>query len=294
MNLRQIETFRAVMQTRSMTLAADQLHTSQPNVSRVIAQLQRETGLKLFERIGVRLAATPEAEALLREVERVYVSVQTIGEAAGRIRTLGADGLRIAVSPALGIGLLPQALAVFREQRPNLSVTVHTADAATICKWTAAGYCDFGLASYVALPQEVEGRMLVRERAVCIVPREHRLAGKPKIQPADLAGECFISMPLTDRARQKIDGLFVPETRRLQMETSHAATICVMVARGLGVSIVNPLLYRALGLREVAAVRFDPAIHFECHSVHPKHRPEQALVGDFLDSVRAVLKARDA
>lgn len=166
MNFRQIETFRVVMQTLSMTRAADQLHTSQSNVSRVMAQLQRETGLRLFERIGLRLAATPEAEALLREVQRVYVSIQTISEAADRIRTLGADGLRIAVSPALGIGLLPQALAVFRDQRPSLPVTMHTADSATICKWTAEGYCDFGLASYIALPQDVDSRILRRERAV--------------------------------------------------------------------------------------------------------------------------------
>ena len=51
MNYRQIECFRAVMHTGSMTLAAAQLHTSQPNVSRAIALLQRETQLKLFERL---------------------------------------------------------------------------------------------------------------------------------------------------------------------------------------------------------------------------------------------------
>lgn len=106
------------------------------------------------------------------------------------------------------------------------------------------------------------------------------------MRPVDLAGECFISMPALDGARQAIDGLFVPETRRLQLETSHAATICVMVSRG----IVNPLLYRTLDLRRVAAVPFHPAIHFECHSVHAKQRPEQAMVSEFLGAVRAVLK----
>lgn len=290
MNLRQIETFRAVMQTLSMTRAAEQLHTAQSNVSRIMAQLQKETGLKLFERMGLRLAATPEAEALWREVERVYVSLQTIDEAAARIRTLGADGLRIAVSPAIGISVLPQALAAFRRERPGLAVTVHTADSPTICKWTAEGYCDVGLVAYVAIPQEVESQALHREQAVCIVPKDHRLATKKKITPADLADECFISMPRTDHARTAIDTLFQPETRRLQLETSHAATICVMVAQGLGVSIVNPFLYKTLELRNVAAIRFEPAIHFECHSVHAKHRPEQAMVAEFIEAVSAVLK----
>jgi DNA-binding transcriptional LysR family regulator len=290
MDFRQVETFRAVMQTRSMTVAALQLHTSQPNVSRVIARLQKETGLRLFERIGLRLVPTPEAQALLREVERAYVGLQTIREAAGTIRTLGAGGLRIAVSAALGIGLMPRALQLFRRQRPHVRVTVHTSDSATISKWTAAGYCDFGLASFLADPEEVDGRLLHSERAICIVPAGHRLARKRKVRAADLAGEAFISLSPNDLSRQRIDAAFDPDMRQLELETPQAATICVMVARGLGVSIVNPLVYRALELRGVTALAFEPAIDFECHSLHSRDRPDQALVQDFLQAVRNVLK----
>ena len=289
MDFHQIDTFRAVMQTRSMTMAASQLHTSQPNVSRVIARLQRETGLKLFERVGLRLVPTPEAEALLREVERAYVGLQAVREAAGRIRTLGSGGLRIAVSAALGIGLMPQALQLFRRQRPGVPVTVHTADSATISQWTAAGYCDFGLASFVADADEVVARLLHRERAVCIVPAGHRLARRRKVRAADLAGEPFISLSPADLSRQRIDKAFDPDLRQLELETPQAATICVMVARGLGVSIVNPLVYRALQLRGVTSLAFEPAIDLECHSLHPRGRPEQALVNEFLEAVRRVL-----
>ena len=64
MDYKEIETFRSVMQTRSMTLSAATLHTSQPNVSRLIARLQRELGFQLFQRVGLRLVPTPEAEAV--------------------------------------------------------------------------------------------------------------------------------------------------------------------------------------------------------------------------------------
>ncbi|UUZ73186.1 LysR family transcriptional regulator [Polaromonas sp. P1(28)-8] len=71
MNFKQIETFRAVMLTGSMTVAAQQLHTSQPNVSRGIGKLEAEIGFELFDRLAGRLVATKGGEALFKEVERV-------------------------------------------------------------------------------------------------------------------------------------------------------------------------------------------------------------------------------
>jgi DNA-binding transcriptional LysR family regulator len=293
MNLRQIECFRAVMHTGSMTLAAAQLHTSQPNVSRAIALLQRETHMKLFERVGLRVVPTPEAHALLKEVDRVYVGLESIGAAAERIRTMGVEGLRIAVNPSHGISPVPQVLQVFRGMRPKVPVVVHTADSATICKWVSSRYCDLGLAAYVALPQEVSSELVISERAVCIVPRDHRLARKRKVVPADLAGESFISASPPDVARAAIDRVFVPEVRRLEIETSLATTMCAMVARGLGVSVVSGSVIRELQLASVHAIAFEPAIQFDCYVIRPRQQPEQAVVADFLQALRIVARENE-
>jgi DNA-binding transcriptional LysR family regulator len=293
MNYRQIECFRAVMHTGSMTVAATQLHTSQPNVSRAIALLQRETQLQLFERVGLRVVPTPEAHALLKEVDRVYIGLQSIGAAAERIRTLGVEGLRIVVTPGLGISPVPRILQVFRGLRPRVPVVVHTADSATICKGVSSGYYELGLAAYVALPQEVDSELVLSQRGVCIVPRGHRLARKRKVVPSDLAGESFISLSSPDVARALIDRAFQPEVRRLEVETTLGTTICAMVARGLGVSIVQPAMLSELALAGVHPIAFEPAIHFECHVVRARQRPEQALVSDFLEAVRVVTRGAD-
>ena len=68
LNLRQVEAFRAVFQTGSMTAAGELMGISQPAVSRLIRDLEAETGLPLFERAGGRVIATPDAVALIREV----------------------------------------------------------------------------------------------------------------------------------------------------------------------------------------------------------------------------------
>ncbi|MGE0805412.1 MAG: LysR substrate-binding domain-containing protein [Burkholderiaceae bacterium] len=293
MDFKQIETFRSVMQTRSMTVSAAALHTSQPNVSRLIAKLERELGFKLFQRVGLRLVPTPEAEALYQEVQRSFVGLAAIREAAGTIRELGTGGLKIAASPALSIGVLPPALQRFRQRRPDVGVTVHTSDSATVCKWTSSGFCDFGLASFIPEMSELVGELMHRENGLCLVPSDHRLARKRRILASDLDGECFISLGGADRSRAEIDAAFKPDRRRLTIETPYATTICTMVSLGLGVSVVNPLVVRSLPLPNVTARPFSPAVEFRCYSVRASERLLPVLAAEFLDCVREVFALRE-
>ncbi|MGF6872689.1 DNA-binding MarR family transcriptional regulator [Paraburkholderia sp. MM5477-R1] len=120
--LRQIEAFRAVMQAGSTTGAAEELHTSQSNVSRLITQLEADTRLVLFERSGGRLSPKPEAKALFREVERVFVGLTRLAYAADSIRNLGSGRLRIASIPGIGMSFLPRVVQRFRRSRPDVTV----------------------------------------------------------------------------------------------------------------------------------------------------------------------------
>ena len=70
LNSRQIEAFRAVMLSGTTTAAAKILNTTQPGISRLLAQLQSASGLKLFEIQRGRLLPTPEARELFAAVQR--------------------------------------------------------------------------------------------------------------------------------------------------------------------------------------------------------------------------------
>ena len=88
MNFKQVEAFRAVMMTRSMTTAAGLLHTSQPNVSRWIALLEKTLGFVLFQRVGTRIIPTPEAEAFYADVERAFIGLESLNDSASSILSL--------------------------------------------------------------------------------------------------------------------------------------------------------------------------------------------------------------
>jgi DNA-binding transcriptional LysR family regulator len=81
-NVRQVEAFRTIMLRGSMTAAARELRTSQPSISRLIAELEGEIGLRLFERTAGRLRPTPEGLSFYREVERSFIGLDRLVDAA--------------------------------------------------------------------------------------------------------------------------------------------------------------------------------------------------------------------
>ncbi|HEX2827695.1 MAG TPA: LysR family transcriptional regulator [Burkholderiales bacterium] len=287
----QIETFRAVMLAGSMTAAARDLHTSQPNVSRLIAQLERATGLQLFERGPGRLVPTDDGTVFLHEVQRAFVGLQSLATAAESIRHFGSGRLRIAVMANLATGFLPRVVKRFKDQHPQVSLSIHTASSPMVAQWTASQFCDIGI---VMSGRRVEGTRvepLYEIDGVCALPPGHRLASRKTIRPADLAGEPFISFAEEAVTRSKVDKVFADAKvqRAITMETPHGSIICSLVALGLGVSIVNPLVARDVLHAGIVVRPFRPSVPYSAVLLFPKHRPRSAIAARFAEAMREQL-----
>lgn len=286
MKFKHIETFRVVMLMRSMTLAAAQLHTSQSNVSRVIGQLEAAAGFRLFERRAGGLVPTPEAEAFYREVQRAFLGMDALADSARLIRQVGPGTLRIGAVPSIAMSVVPQAVQTFRQRYPDVPISIHTGDSPTVAKWTATRYCDVGLVSYLTDTPGVTASLWAQEEGVCIVPKGHRLARKRAITAGDLDDEPFVSLTQGDGTRAGIDAAFVPDRRKLILDTPYAATICHMVAMGLGVSVVNPLVLRHLKMPGVACLPFSPTVAFFRYILAAQQQANSSLTTAFLGCLR--------
>ncbi len=126
MNLRQIEVFRAVMLTGSISGASKLLYVSQPAISRLMSHTEQRLGLELFRRVKGRLHPTPEARRLLGEVNVVYEGIERVNEIAEDLATNRTGSLRISCSPNLGQTVLPRAIASFRAAHPAVRIVVRT------------------------------------------------------------------------------------------------------------------------------------------------------------------------
>jgi len=287
MNFKQVEAFRAVMMTRSMTTAASLLHTSQPNVSRWIALLETTLGFVLFQRVGTRLIPTPEADAFYADVERAFIGLESLNDSASSIRRRGTGSIRVGAVGSITQCILPDAIQLFREKFTDIPVVVNTGGSDLVAKWMATGFCDI---CFCSIESDVAGLRYERintAHGVGIVHRGHRLARKRVLKPTDFADENFISLPAGSFNRAAIDRHFPDDKRVISVETPYATTICTMVGKGLGISIVNPVVSRALGLSDIREIPFSEKIAFHSYAVTSDHFPVNALARKMAECVTA-------
>jgi DNA-binding transcriptional LysR family regulator len=122
MDLRHVRTFVTVAEVGTVSRAAEQLHIAQPALSRQIANLEDEFGLKLFDRVGRRLVLTSEGEQLLNDCRGLLNYARALGEQAQVLRRGDVGVLRVSASPHLIEGIFPAFLRHYAVRYPNVQV----------------------------------------------------------------------------------------------------------------------------------------------------------------------------
>ena len=111
MDLRELRTFVAVAELGTVSRAAEQLHVTQPALSRQIANLEGELGIKLFDRTGRRLLLTSEGAQMLQHCRALLSHSHAVREQADGLKRGEAGMLRVSSSPHLIEGLFPSSCA---------------------------------------------------------------------------------------------------------------------------------------------------------------------------------------
>ena len=120
LTIRQLQTFREVMRSGSISEASRTLLRTQPAVSTMIANIEKELGFNLFVREHGRLTPSPEAHYFLEEAEEVLDRLDRTVRTMSEFGTLDRGSLRIACHPASSGFFLPKVLAEFLKGRPDV------------------------------------------------------------------------------------------------------------------------------------------------------------------------------
>lgn len=292
MNIRQIEAFRNIMMTGTTARAAEAMHTSQPAISRLLAQLESSLQMRLFEREKSRLRPTPEAKRLLVEVDRAFTGMAQIRERAEWIRSGAGGSLIVACLPALGFAAMPRVVARFRTAFPDMAVRLEVHSSSEVRDRVASGRCDLGFAADEIDTCGVVVLSVAERQALLAMPAGHPLCKGKRVRVEQLAKYPFIALSQTDTVRRQLDVLLGKKGLELQIavETGYSLTVASLVKSGVGIGLVNPLALTEIDREGLELRQIDAAITFRTLAVSNAASPMSAPAERFLEAVRETLK----
>ena len=295
MNYRQVQVFKAIMQSGSITYASEILHVSQPAVSNTLKTLEQDLGLLLFTRTAKGLLPTDEARSLYTEVERVALGFENLKRFGKTLQHIKQGRLVIGVMHTFGREWMPTAMAEFSARYQQISLSLLTASSNDMARLVGNGQIDVGIAQARTEDHSLLRDKLFEMQGLIAVPRDHRLAKHQKVMPEDLRDENIISLGAGDGLRQNFDRVMAQAgiEYKSTIDISLGEALCAMVQQGCGIGIVDDETARlysvgsaTVGTSESGAVKFipfHPGVSVPIYLIRARNQPHNRLIELFID-----------
>jgi DNA-binding transcriptional LysR family regulator len=208
--LRQLKLAVALDEQASVLRAARSLGMSQPAATKLLADLEHESGGPLFVRSNRGVLPNARGEAMIRHARMV---LSQVGSAIQELSDMD-DGTGGSVSVgcfyAASATLLPRAIAALRRARPKVSITVTEGGSASLFPLLERGELDFvvGRVPEHGMHADIVHEILYRETIGILVRKGHRLSRKRSLKLTDLLEEAWLLPPPETAVRQRLDLLF--------------------------------------------------------------------------------------
>lgn len=242
-SLRQLRVFLAVARQRHFRRAAEVLHLSQPAVSRHIAELESELGLRLFDRNTREVVPTEAGRYLESAIGRVLDELEGVLAHVHSESERRRGKVHVASVPTLSAGLMPQCIAECALRYPELTIQMHDQAQTLVMDSVRGGEVDFGLAIEPPDTGEFDSELILRDPFVLVCRPDHPLASLDRVPWRKLRAQPLILLDYSSGSRRLIDQVFA--RREIEpdvvQQTGHTHTAFRMVEAGLGVS-VSPAL----------------------------------------------------
>ncbi len=241
MQIAQIHAFLAVAELESFSLAAEQLHITQPAVSKRIRQLEDSVKTTLFDRIGKRSILTPNGNAFRPHAEQILLEMKSFKADMLRRHNRPTGTLTLATSHHIGLHRLPQVLRDFKIEYPEVDLDLHFMDSEDACIAIANNELELAV---VTLPENPDERLSLEpvwiDELAVVLAFDHPLAQQEQIERSQLLEYPAILPSIGTFTRKIINSYFSTrkDSMKVILETNYLETIKVMVAANLGWSVL--------------------------------------------------------
>jgi len=286
--LRHIEVFHAVYTAGSITRAAEILNCSQPAVSKVLAHAEQQLGYALFERVRGKLVPTPEANRLFVHVNEVNRSLERLRQVAANLREAAEGRLRVAATPALGMELLPAAIAEYRALHRDVFFSVETHHHEGVVTALLESAVDVGLAFAPEARPGVAVESLGSGSFYVLAPENTDFGTRRRLTVHDLESLPYVSLdrrgPLGRLLSAHIESSGVVLQPIAWAETYQVGKS--LVAQGAGVMIADQVTAFSGSSEGLRVWPLDPGLRFEIAALHLENRPMSRICREFVEQLR--------
>ncbi|GCF07719.1 LysR family transcriptional regulator [Dictyobacter arantiisoli] len=233
MDLLQLKYFQTVARHEHMTHAAEELSIAQPSLSKMIARLEEELGVQLFERRGRQIRLNDFGKIFLKQVERSFFELE---EGKRQIQDmLDQEHGHVAVS-TVNVTLLAKILSEFCTQHPHISFRLYQHTNRTMIDQLERGEIDLCLTSPRINHPGIGWLSLITEEICLYVPKTHRLGTRTSIDLSEVANEPFVGVK-SGYGLRDITDYYCQEagfTPKIVFEGNEPGVIQGLVLAGLG------------------------------------------------------------
>ncbi|WP_036746628.1 LysR family transcriptional regulator [Paenibacillus sp. UNC451MF] len=233
----QFEVFLKVYETGSFTKAAEKLNMTQSAVSHSIAALEKNLGIKLFERVNRTVKITQAGISILPHVREIFNQEEIIKQKARGLVDLEFGLIKIGCFPSFIANLLPGLIKKYNEMFPKIEFHVLEGDYNDIIEWVKEGSVDFGISINSS---ELTFEPLIHDSMLVVMSESHHLRDSPVVTIEDIATEPYINV----KGYEKLLNEILRNTEiKLDVKYSFHNTYSIIsaVEAGLGVSLLPEL-----------------------------------------------------
>ncbi|HSC82586.1 MAG TPA: LysR substrate-binding domain-containing protein [Pseudomonas sp.] len=187
MNLHHLKVFLAVAQAGSISAGAEQLHISQPAVTREIRELEARLQLALFDRQTRGVTLTAAGQRLLPFAERIFALELAAERDLQGFASLNKGELPLAASATLGNYLLPAVIATFQQQHPGLQISLQISNTAQSLERLERGEVSLAFIEGPFDAQRWQSQRIGSDALLPVASPRHPLASRRRLQPQELA-----------------------------------------------------------------------------------------------------------
>ncbi|MGG3563343.1 LysR family transcriptional regulator [Neobacillus rhizosphaerae] len=240
LELRQLRLFIEVAKQKSITKAAENMHISQPALSKSIMALEDEMGMTLIIRTNKTSDLTDAGKVVLEYALRMTVLVDEMKTTLVDMTNLSRGQINIGLPPFIGSLFFPRVMAKFHHAFPNIELNITEYGGARVVKSVEEGEFELGVAVLPIDEQQFSVYPIVEEEMRLVVYKDHHLSDRNEVELKELRDEEFIFYHEEFALNQIMRNHFIAAgfEPKILFKSSQWDLMTEMVAANLGITIL--------------------------------------------------------